>query len=130
MVLAAMALLQVAGWAEAKDRTQPRGGGYVDTKHPKLGKDYYVVRMGVGDKCSIVSGEQQASSHHVRSLRRNSKTSRRVERLFGPVAKTYWDAMIGGFEERLKLELKSAPDPRRLEEFASVRANQRRLSRV
>ena len=39
MVLAAMALLQVAGWAEAKDRTQPRGGGYVDTKHPKLGKE-------------------------------------------------------------------------------------------
>jgi hypothetical protein len=57
MVLAAMALLQVAGWAEAKDRTQPGGGGYVDTKHPKLGKNYYVVRMGVGDKCSIVSGE-------------------------------------------------------------------------
>jgi hypothetical protein len=57
MVLAAMALLQVAGWAEAKDRTQPGGGGYVDTKHPKLGKDYYVVRMRVGDKCSIVSGE-------------------------------------------------------------------------
>jgi len=42
---------------KAKDRTQPGGGGYVDTKHPKLGKDYYVVRMRVGDKCSIVSGE-------------------------------------------------------------------------
>ena len=57
MVLAAMALLQVAGWAEAKDKHQPAGTGYVDTKHPKLGKDYYVVRMRVGDKCSIVSGE-------------------------------------------------------------------------
>jgi len=56
MVLAAMALLQVAGWAEAKDKHQPAGTGYVDTNHPKLGKDYYVVRMG-GDKCSIVSGE-------------------------------------------------------------------------
>ena len=27
MVLAAMALLQVAGWAEAKDRTQPVAEG-------------------------------------------------------------------------------------------------------
>jgi hypothetical protein len=32
------------------------------SKHPKLGKDYYVVRMGVGDKCSIVSGEWTAEA--------------------------------------------------------------------
>jgi hypothetical protein len=62
MVLTAMALLQVAGWAEAKDRTQPGGGGYVDTKHPKLGKNYYVVRMGVGDMLDCLwRVEQQAS---------------------------------------------------------------------
>jgi hypothetical protein len=46
-------------WAEAKhaDPYNPEGGGYVDTKHPKVTKDYFVVRDGNSDKCSIVTGE-------------------------------------------------------------------------
>jgi hypothetical protein len=57
VALAAIAGL-VPGWAEAKkDPYNPGGGGYVDTKHPKVTKDYYVVREGKSDKCSIVTGE-------------------------------------------------------------------------
>jgi hypothetical protein len=32
-------------------------GGYVDTKHGKVGKDYYVVHKDQSDKCSIVTGD-------------------------------------------------------------------------
>jgi hypothetical protein len=57
ILLAGIAVLQVPGWAEAgKDPYNPGGGGYVDTKHPKVTKDYYVVREGKSDKCSIVTG--------------------------------------------------------------------------
>ena len=55
--LAAIAGLQVPGWAEAKDRLEPRGSGVVDTNHPKVTKDYYVVREGQGDRCSVVAGD-------------------------------------------------------------------------
>ena len=55
--LAAIAGLQVPGWAEAADRVEPSGGGFVDTNHPKVTKDYYVVREGQGDRCSVVAGD-------------------------------------------------------------------------
>jgi hypothetical protein len=56
VALAAIAAL-MPGWAEAKkDPYNPGGGEYVDTKHPKVTKDYYVVREGKSDKCSIVTG--------------------------------------------------------------------------
>ena len=57
VVLGALTVLQVHGWAEAKDALQPGGGGYVDTKHPKAAKDYYVVRQGQSNQCEIVVGE-------------------------------------------------------------------------
>ena len=53
----AATVLQVPTWAEAKKRLEPGGGEYVDTKHPKVEKDYYVVREHQSDKCSIVAGE-------------------------------------------------------------------------
>jgi len=56
-IVLAAAVLQIPGWAEAKNKTEPGGAGYVDTKHPKVGKDYYVVRSDERDKCSIVTGE-------------------------------------------------------------------------
>jgi hypothetical protein len=58
VVLAAIAAL-VPGWAEAgkKDAYNPGGGGFVDTKHPKVTKDYYVVREGQSDKCKVVTGD-------------------------------------------------------------------------
>ena len=56
-IVLAAAMLQVPGWAEAKNKLEPGGGGYVDTKRPKVGQNYYVVRKGQNDKCSIVTGE-------------------------------------------------------------------------
>jgi hypothetical protein len=56
IVLAAV-VLQVPGKAQAKDPVNPGGGGYVDTKHGKVGKDYYVVHKDQSDKCSIVTGD-------------------------------------------------------------------------
>jgi hypothetical protein len=57
-IVLAAAVLQIPGWAEAKkNKIEPGGAGYVDTKHPKVGKDYYVVRSDESDKCSIVTGE-------------------------------------------------------------------------
>jgi hypothetical protein len=38
-------------------RLEPRGGGYVDTKHPKVTKDYFVVREGQSDQCKVVAAE-------------------------------------------------------------------------
>ena len=29
----------------------------MDTKHPKVTKDYYVVREGQSDKCKVVAGD-------------------------------------------------------------------------
>jgi hypothetical protein len=63
IVLIAVAVLLIPEWAEAgkaggeKSKLEPGGQEFLKEKHPKLGKDYYVVRMGVGDKCKIVSGE-------------------------------------------------------------------------
>src|SRR5262245_64507337 len=57
VVLVAIAVLQVPGWAEAKTKLEPGGGGYVDTNRPKVTKDYYVVREGQSDKCKVVIGK-------------------------------------------------------------------------
>ena len=57
VVLAAIAVLQVPGWAEAKNQLEPGGGGFVDTNRPKVTKDYYVVREGHSDKCKVVTGD-------------------------------------------------------------------------
>ena len=60
-IVLAAAVLQVPGSAEAKKNNEKwwEGGSsnYVDTKHPKLTKDYYVVREGGGDQCKIVAGK-------------------------------------------------------------------------
>ena len=56
-IVLATAVLQFPAWAEAKDRLEPGGGQYVDTNHPKVGKDYYVVHKDQSDKCSIVAGD-------------------------------------------------------------------------
>jgi hypothetical protein len=50
-IVLAAAVLQIPGWAEAKNKIEPGGAGYVDTKHPKVGKDYYIVHRGDSDKC-------------------------------------------------------------------------------
>jgi hypothetical protein len=58
-----VALIAIAalmpGWAKAKPDHiyDPGGGEYVDTKHSKVTKDYFVVRDGNSDKCSIVAGQ-------------------------------------------------------------------------
>src|SRR5262245_55929080 len=57
VVLVAMAVLQVPGWAEAKTQLEPGGGAYVDTNRPKVTKNYYVVREAQSDKCKIVPAE-------------------------------------------------------------------------
>jgi hypothetical protein len=57
VVLAAIAVLLVPGWAKAKDPTQSGVGGYVDTNRKKLTKDYFVVREGQSDQCKIVVGD-------------------------------------------------------------------------
>ena len=49
--------LQVPGWAEAANQIEPGGGAFVDTNHPKVTKDYYVVREGQSDQCKIVNGD-------------------------------------------------------------------------
>ena len=54
IVLAAV-VLQVPGKAQAKDPVNPGGGGYVDTKHGKVGKDYYVVHEGQSNQCKVVT---------------------------------------------------------------------------
>jgi hypothetical protein len=48
-------MLMVAGWAEAKTQLEPGGSGFIKEKPAKLGKDYYVVRKGQTDQCSIVT---------------------------------------------------------------------------
>jgi len=57
VVLVAIAVLQVPGWAEAKTKLEPGGGGYVDTNRPKVTKDYYLVREGQTNKCKIVPAQ-------------------------------------------------------------------------
>ena len=56
IVIAAFAVLQFPQLAEAGRSIQPGGGQYVDTNHPKVTKDYYVVREGQSDKCKVVNG--------------------------------------------------------------------------
>ena len=56
IVIAAFAVLQFPQLAEARNPIQPGGGQYVDTNHPKVTKDYYVVREGPSDKCKVVNG--------------------------------------------------------------------------
>jgi hypothetical protein len=62
-IVLAAAVLQVPGSAEAKkenkenkENWEPGLPDYVD-KHPKVTKDYYVVREGGGDQCKIVAGK-------------------------------------------------------------------------
>jgi hypothetical protein len=50
-----VAILIAGGAMAVEDTITPKGGGYVDTKHPKVGKDYYVVRDDNG-KCKIQDG--------------------------------------------------------------------------
>ena len=57
ILLAGIVVLQVPGRAEARDRLEPGGGQFVDTKHPKVTKDYYVVREGQGDRCKVVAAD-------------------------------------------------------------------------
>jgi hypothetical protein len=54
IVLAAIVAMQVPGWAKTKSG-EPSGGEYVDTKHPKVGKDYYVVHEGQSNHCKVVT---------------------------------------------------------------------------
>jgi hypothetical protein len=56
-IVLAAAVLQFPAWAEARDKLEPGGGEYVDTKHPKVEKDYYVVHKDQSDKCSIVADD-------------------------------------------------------------------------
>jgi len=44
IVIAAFAVLQFPQLAEAGNPVQPGGAGFVDTNHPKVTKDYYIVR--------------------------------------------------------------------------------------
>ena len=56
IVIAACAVLQFPQLAEAGNPIESGGGQYVDTNHPKVTKDYYVVREGQSDKCKVVKG--------------------------------------------------------------------------
>jgi hypothetical protein len=55
LVLTAVALLLVTGRAEAGTVIDPEQQ-FMPHKHPNIGHDYYVVRKGESDKCSIVKG--------------------------------------------------------------------------
>jgi hypothetical protein len=54
MVVTVIALSLVPKESEA-DGVRDPGGGFIDQKHPKLGKNYYVVREGNG--CAIKAGK-------------------------------------------------------------------------
>jgi hypothetical protein len=56
IVIAAFAVLQFPQLAEAGNPIQPGGAAFVDTNHPRVTKDYYVVREGQSDKCKVVKG--------------------------------------------------------------------------
>ena len=55
LVFTAVAAALVPAGSEAGTVREP-GQSFLEHKHPKLQKDYYVVYKGEGDKCSIVSG--------------------------------------------------------------------------
>ena len=69
--LAAIAGLQVPGWAEAKDRLEPSGSGFVDTNHPKVTKDYYVVREGPRLRNFLNARAERRQSLKARSTEKN-----------------------------------------------------------
>ena len=56
ILLIAMAMLFITRWASAKNLTDP-GGSFVRHKTSKLDKDYYLVRKGDSNQCSVVTGE-------------------------------------------------------------------------
>ena len=53
LVFTAVAAALVPAGSEAGTVREP-GQGFLEHKHPKVQKDYYVVYKGEGDKCSIV----------------------------------------------------------------------------
>jgi hypothetical protein len=55
LVFTAVAAVLVPKGSEAGTLRDP-GAGFLEHKHPKLSKDYYVVHNGESDKCSIVNG--------------------------------------------------------------------------
>jgi hypothetical protein len=62
IVLIAVAVLLIPEWTEAgegggRSKLEPSGQGFLKEKHPKLGKNYYVVHEGQTNQCSIVPGE-------------------------------------------------------------------------
>jgi hypothetical protein len=62
IVLIAVAVLLIPEWTEAgegggRSKLEPSGQGFLKEKHPKLGKNYYVVHEGQTNQCSIVTGE-------------------------------------------------------------------------
>ena len=56
LVFTAVAAALVPAGSEAGTVREP-GGGFLEHKHPKVQKDYWVVHRGESDKCSIVSGQ-------------------------------------------------------------------------
>ena len=55
LVFTAVAVTLVPAGSDAGTVRDP-GEGFLEHKHPKVQKDYYVVHKGEGDKCSIVIG--------------------------------------------------------------------------
>jgi hypothetical protein len=60
-----MALL-LSNRSEA-ERLRDPGAGFVQQKHPKVGKDYYVVRQGKSDKCLAALRMQLKAMQALRS---------------------------------------------------------------
>jgi len=55
LVFTAITAALVPAGSEAGTVREP-GEGFLEHKHPKVQKDYYVVHQGESDKCSIVRG--------------------------------------------------------------------------
>jgi len=55
IVVTAAASVLFIGWAEAQVR-EP-GEGFIKSKRPAVGSDFYVVRKGDSGKCSLVAGK-------------------------------------------------------------------------
>jgi hypothetical protein len=55
VIFAAMVALLPSNRSEADSVHEP-GGAFMEQKHPKVGKDYYIIHRGESDKCSIVTG--------------------------------------------------------------------------
>ena len=56
ILLLAMALASVSHRVYASP-VNDQGGGFLSYKHKKVTKDFFVVRAGQGDQCSVVQGE-------------------------------------------------------------------------